>query len=134
MGKRMILTLVVFTTGLSSIHGDDKETKATLAKKNSLGRSFDGVPLTDLLDFIKDRYDVKYKFDDKSFQQSKQNPREIPIRLPKLPNATVDEVLTIALDRIGAEYKIQPDGALIVSAGKAKSLIQTLSPADPKTA
>jgi len=93
----------------------------TLNKSIALDRSFEGVPLSDVLEFLSDRFDVSILLNQHAFREvnGEQNVRELPVRIPKLPAPRLRSVLEFALDQVNGTFLVKGDQLEVVPKARA---------------
>ena len=93
-------------------HGD--EIPAILKKRVDIDKAME-VPLKDAVQFLVDKFGWKLEVDYKAFAAEKlNNPKDISIRLPKMPNYFPDTILRMVASQVGGVYEIRKGAAVIV--------------------
>src|SRR5262245_40380417 len=80
----------------------------TLNRSITLDKSFEGVPLSDVLDFFADRLDIPILLNQHAFREVNgvENIREVPVRIPKLPAPRLRSVLEFTLDQVNGTFLV----------------------------
>lgn len=96
--------------GLGGFSRKAVELRDQLARPVSLTRSFDGIPLKDVLADFGDLYNITFLINPIPFkEQGDEKIEDKTVRIPKMPGVSLSTLLSYALSQINATYLIRKD-------------------------
>jgi HEAT repeat protein len=116
--------------------GDNTVNKAILAKLNkpiSVDAIEPNTPLKEALGFLSEGHGITIVLDTDSFPREVGNPGDLPIRLPKISNVPLGEVLKLLLQQVDATYLVRAGHVQVVSnSGRKKEAVAQTDDPEPK--
>ena len=103
-----------------SIADRQKHLVQLLNKPVTFDRSFDGVPLQDVLEFVADRHDISIMINESAFRAVMDvKASEQLVRIPKMTMPRLRTFLEFALEQIGATFLVKGDQLEVVPKSRA---------------
>jgi tetratricopeptide (TPR) repeat protein len=96
--------------GLGGFSRKATELRDKLALPISINRSFDGLPLKDVLEYFADQYSITFLINPIPFKDAgDEKVEDKPVRIPKMPGVSLSTILSYALSQVNATYLIRKD-------------------------
>jgi hypothetical protein len=96
--------------------------RANAARSVTFEKNVENLPLRELLDFLREKYDTEILVDDLGFRRAKKGRgiEEEPVRVPA-GETTLEKVLESVVGKLGGKVVVREEMILIVHDPKAKS-------------